>query len=72
MHSRVLGNLLIPFVALWNSVFTFRKVSMFSCWIMEYSVPGVIPNACSVLSKEGGGCEEQLLIIPAVLMTLNQ
>lgn len=53
-------------------MFTFPKVSVFSCWIMEYSVPGVIPDACSALSKEGGGCEEQSLIIPAVLMTLNQ
>lgn len=55
MYSGVLGNLLIPFVALWNSMFTFLKVSVFPCCILEYSVPGVIPNACSALSKEDGG-----------------
>lgn len=72
MHSGVLGNLLIPFGAPWNSVFASRKVSAFSCGIMSYSVAGVIPNACSALSEEGRRCEEQSLIIPAVLVTLNQ
>lgn len=44
---------------------------MFPRWVVQHGVPGVIQDACSALSEDGGRRDEQLLIIPAVLMTLK-